>query len=75
MGLGNANPVLYALEASTKGTAAPAFHDVTTGDNTVPCEPGTQDCPASAPYRYGYTASVGHVVINELLIRPTEQQR
>jgi len=31
--LGNVNPTLYALAAAAPG----AFHDVTTGDNAVPC--------------------------------------
>ena len=31
--IGWANPVLYAFFRATYGTAAPIFHDVTTGDN------------------------------------------
>ncbi len=53
-GLGNANPVLYALANSG------AFHDITTGDNIVPCQPGSPDCPASPPYQFGYTAGPGY---------------
>ena len=34
-GLGNINPTLYSLAAS----APNAFHDITTGDNIVPCTP------------------------------------
>jgi plastocyanin len=49
-GLGNANPILYALSQS----APAAFHDITQGDNKVPCQQGTPDCPASPPYEYGY---------------------
>jgi uncharacterized protein (TIGR03437 family) len=39
-GLGNINPQLYRL-----AQAAPqAFHDITDGDNIVPCAQGTPDC-------------------------------
>ena len=52
--LGNVNPMLYAVAAQTPS----AFHDVTTGDNVVPCQAGTPDCPAAG--RYGYTAGPGY---------------
>ena len=32
------------------------FHDITTGDNIVPCKIGTPDCTTG---RYGYTATAG----------------
>ena len=57
-GLGNANPILYAL-ANTDATRN-AFHDITSGGNIVPCAPGSPDCPASAPYQFGYTAGAGY---------------
>src|SRR5205814_4256275 len=38
---GNVNPRLYALA----GTSTDAFHDITSGDNKVPCTAGTTDCP------------------------------
>jgi Pro-kumamolisin, activation domain len=60
VGLGNANPLLYAINASTKGTAAPAFHDITTGNTLVPCTAGTLDCPATPPYQYGFDAGPGY---------------
>jgi hypothetical protein len=60
VGLGNANPVLYAIAASTKDTASPAFHDITTGNTFVPCAPGTPDCPTSPPYQYGFAAAPGY---------------
>jgi hypothetical protein len=60
VGLGNANPVLYALNASTMGTATPAFHDITSGNNDVPCVSGSTDCPATPPYQFGYTAGPGY---------------
>jgi subtilase family serine protease len=55
-GLGNINPTLYSLVVSSPT----AFHDVTTGNNIVPCETGTTDCPASSPHQYGYSAGVGY---------------
>ncbi len=63
VGLGNANPVLYALNASTSGTSSPAFHDITTGDNMVPCSPGTLSCPSSAPYEFGFSATAGYDMV------------
>ena len=39
-GVGNANPVLYRLSQSNPS----AFHDITSGDNIVPCQLGTPDC-------------------------------
>jgi MYXO-CTERM domain-containing protein len=58
VGLGNANPVIYALanNAATKG----AFNDITTGNNIVPCTPGSPSCPASPPYQFGYSAGPGY---------------
>jgi MYXO-CTERM domain-containing protein len=58
VGLGNANPMLYAL-ANNAATAG-AFHDVTTGNNIVPCQSGSPSCPASAPFQFGYTAGPGY---------------
>jgi subtilase family serine protease len=44
IGQGNANQTLYNLAVSTPS----AFHDITTGDNKVPCTPpGTANCPSS----------------------------
>lgn len=43
-GQGNINPTLYSLSASTPA----AFHDITTGNNDVPCTAGTPDCTASS---------------------------
>jgi subtilase family serine protease len=57
VGLGNANPVLYAL---AHGATANAFHDVTAGDNIVPCVAGSPDCPSSPPYQFGYAAGPGY---------------
>src|SRR5271154_1018866 len=38
--LGNANPGLYALAASQASAGAAVFHDVTTGNNSVPGQTG-----------------------------------
>jgi subtilase family serine protease len=51
---GNVNPLLYGLVASASNT----FHDITTGNNMVPCTPGSKDCPASG--MIGYDAGPGY---------------
>ena len=53
---GNVNPALYALLAN----AAPVFHDITTGNNIVPCQLNTPNCPTSAPFQFGYSAAAGY---------------
>lgn len=53
-GQGNLNPALYALAASTPT----AFHDVTTGNNIVPCLSGSTGCPVSG--QFGFSAGVGY---------------
>ncbi len=55
-GLGNINPDLYSFAASN----ASAFHDITTGSNIVPCTSGTPNCPATAPFQYGFSAAAGY---------------
>ena len=55
-GLGNVNPNLYSFAASN----ASAFHDVTSGNNVVPCTSGTPNCPAAAPFQYGFSAGTGY---------------
>lgn len=55
-GLGNVNPTLYQLAVSAPG----AFHQITTGNNIVPCTAGTTGCPSSPPYQYGYSAAAGY---------------
>jgi subtilase family serine protease len=54
-GLGNINPSLYALAASNPT----AFHDVTTGNNIVPCTSGTPNCP-SGTTQFGFDAGTGY---------------
>jgi uncharacterized protein (TIGR03437 family) len=51
-GLGNINPRLYQLAQTTSGV----FHDITTGNNIIPCKTGTPDCTTG---RYGYNAGPG----------------
>ena len=50
-GLGNINPTLYSL-AQTSGV----FHDITVGNNIVPCTPGTPNCVNG---QLGYNAGPG----------------
>ncbi|MGO9519474.1 MAG: S8 family serine peptidase, partial [Candidatus Korobacteraceae bacterium] len=51
---GNVNPILYGLAAS----APNVFHDITTGDNMVPCTQGSKDCPSSG--MIGFSAGPGY---------------
>ena len=55
-GQGNVNPTLYSMA----GTSPAAFHDITTGNNIVPCQVATADtgCPASG--QMGYRAGAGY---------------
>jgi subtilase family serine protease len=53
-GLGNINAKLYQLAE----TAPDVFHDITSGDNIVPCRTGTADCGPSR--KYGYQAGPGY---------------
>lgn len=52
-GLGNVNPNLY-LMASGNSTG---FHDITSGNNIVPCVTGTPDCSTGS---FGYSAGSGY---------------
>jgi hypothetical protein len=56
-GLGNINSTLYTLAANST-TYASAFHDITTGDNIVPCTAGSPDCPSNG--EMGYSAETGY---------------
>ncbi len=55
-GQGNINPTLYAIAASSPNV----FHDVTTGDNIVPCDTATPDCPTTGTAQYGFRAGAGY---------------
>ncbi|MBV9768594.1 MAG: S8 family serine peptidase, partial [Bryobacterales bacterium] len=48
-GLGNINPSLYWMFQTTPV----AFHDIVTGGNAVPCEPGSPDCTVQDYVGYG----------------------
>ena len=52
-GLGNMNPLLYSLAQNTTGL----FHDITGGNNIVPCAAGVKGCVAGS---YGYNAGPGY---------------
>jgi subtilase family serine protease len=55
-GLGNIGPTLYGfLNGPTYGSV---FHDVTSGNNSVPCTQGTSNCPNGGSI--GYTAGTGY---------------
>lgn len=56
-GVGNVNSKLYPLAQDTNNGI---FHDVTSGNNIVPCTQGTKDCPGSAPFQYGFSAGIGY---------------
>jgi hypothetical protein len=58
-GLGNINPALYQLAANST-TYASAFHDITTGNNQVPCTPSSTNCPTGSNPVIGYTAGTGY---------------
>jgi subtilase family serine protease len=59
--LGNINPSLYALARGASASAI--FHDITSGNNIVPCAGGTTGCSstvASVSGTMGYSAGVGY---------------
>ncbi len=59
-GQGNINPNLYRIAQSTPS----AFHDITTGNNIVPCATGTPDCPMAG--MFGYSAGPGYDLVTGL---------
>ena len=56
-GIWNANSHLYSLAVSTPS----AFHDITTGDNKVPCTAGTTNCPNGGTIGFAATANYDQV--------------
>ena len=58
--LGNVNQTLYSLA----GSASTAFHDITTGNNKVPCQSGSKDCPNGGTI--GYSAASGYDLVTGL---------
>jgi hypothetical protein len=59
-GVGNINPKLYSMAAA--GTPG-VFHDVTAGNNIVPCQAGSPNCVNG---QFGYTAGVGYDLVTGL---------
>lgn len=71
---GNINPALYTLAAqqstancnASNPASACVFHDITSGNNNVPCQQGSTDCPAQSPVdmlgytTYGFSAGPGY---------------
>jgi subtilase family serine protease len=64
-GLGNINPNLYSLaqNASLNTTTGGIFHDITVGDNIVPCKAGTPGCTTGS---FGYRAGPGYDLVTGL---------
>jgi len=67
-GLGNINPALYRLAQSSPSV----FHDITQGDNMVPCVQGSPDCvDGSLGYKagpgYDLVTGLGSVDVNNLV--------
>jgi uncharacterized protein (TIGR03437 family) len=58
-GMGNINPELYRMAESYPA----AFHDITTGNNIVPCVQSTSGCVNGS---LGYTAGVGYDLVTGL---------
>lgn len=60
-GLGNVNPTLYKLAQTPANNV---FHDITTGNNIVPCTKGSPNCPSGPTF--GYSATVGYDLVTGL---------
>ena len=58
-GLGNINPNLYAMAQTGNG----AIHDITIGDNIVPCATGSTGCLSGS---FGYKAGYGYDLVTGL---------
>ena len=58
-GLGNINPTLYRLAQSTTDV----FHDITAGDNVVPCAQSAPDCSTAS---FGFSAGPGYDLVTGL---------
>jgi hypothetical protein len=55
-GQGNINYILYPLAGATPS----AFHDITNGNNIVPCQTGSTGCPSTGTAQIGFTAGPGY---------------
>jgi subtilase family serine protease len=62
-GLGNVNPTLYKLAQTPANNV---FHDITTGNNIIPCTQGSPQCPKTAPFQFGFSAGVGYDLVTGL---------
>lgn len=58
-GLGNINPRLYQLAQTTSRV----FHDITLGDNIIPCQAASPDCKTGS---YGFRAGPGYDLVTGL---------
>src|SRR6202043_3129754 len=58
-GLGNINPTLYGLARNNSNV----FHDITLGNNIVPCKVGTLNCTSGT---MGYSAGPGYDLVTGL---------
>jgi Pro-kumamolisin, activation domain len=56
-GLAPINPMLYSLYPNN--ATSKAFHDITAGNNDVPCTTGTTNCP-SGTTEFGFNAGPGY---------------
>jgi subtilase family serine protease len=54
---GNVNPILYQLASG--GAGGYIFHDILSGDNMVPCQGGSPNCPSGGG-SMGYTTTPGY---------------
>ena len=63
-GQGNINYILYPLATSFPA----AFHDVTSGNNLVPCKTASPDCPTTGPNSgfLGFSAGPGYDLVTGL---------
>jgi len=67
-GLGNINPGLYTLvQIGYPGV----FHDITSGNNVLPCAPGTPNCEVVSPTTpnplpFGFSAASGYDAVTGL---------
>jgi len=57
-GLAPINPMLYSLYPNN--ATSKAFHDITTGNNDVPCTSGSTNCPTTGTMEIGFNAGVGY---------------
>jgi hypothetical protein len=69
--LGNVGPVLYGFLNGPTYTSV--FHDITSGNNSIPCSQGTLNCPTggslgfSAGTGYDQATGIGSIDINQLV--------